>query len=185
LKKVFICIDDIRGKPAIDLLIKRLNISIKKYTIVSLNPCSSKMTRIIRAALKEYDKVIIITDTETRKPEEIVNSIRDKHLLTHSQNAEIIPVKPCIENWPCALLGLKNCEEPPCSEGPIKSLTEYWMKKHSRKYMKKYLFEVLREALDKYDSRGLENNAQIPESLKKFIEALRSIQEEKSRGEKI
>ncbi len=111
----------------------------------NLKPCSSKMSRILNATSKSFNHVIVLTDTEIYSIEEIINNLKTRH-KPYSNNIYIIPIKPCLENWPCSVLGLKNCEESPCSEGLVKSLNDYWRRIHNVSYRKKHLPQVFKEA---------------------------------------
>lgn len=173
--RVFISIDDLRARRAIEYLVRKIDQSNRiKLTVKSLRPCSSKMTRILRAASVNYDHVIVLTDSETRDPEIVVKQVLEKHRLSNN-NVKVISVKPCIEAWPCSLLKLKNCNRPPCSEGPISALNNYMRTRHSRDYEKKYLYDVFREVFRDCNCKELVNDNNVPGSLRSFIEYITNV----------
>ncbi len=167
--RIFISVDDRRGTRAIEYLIKQIDRGDMINAVVkSLMPCSSKMTRILNAAIRSYDHVIVLTDAETNNPEELAQIIIGKHGLD-AENVKVIPVKPCIESWPCSILGLKNCNRSPCSEGPVASLNNYMKKHHRRDYKKKYLYDVFMEAFHECNCEELIKDNRVPPSLKMFV----------------
>ena len=175
VRKVFISIDDRRGVKAIEYLLNKLCMRSRlRFEVVSLNPCSSKMTRILRAAVKEYDHVNVLTDAETRDPEIVAKDLIEKHNL-NSPNVDVIPISPCIENWPCTMLGLKNCDIASCGEGPVKALNEYWRTTHRLDYRKRYLTDVFHEAFKMIKCVNEIPNNRFSSSLKRFIEVLNSL----------
>ncbi len=167
--RVFISIDDLRGVRAIEYLVNKIDYNRKiDVTVKSLMPCSNKMTRILKAASIEYDYVIVLTDAETDNPDKKKHEIIVKHKLI-SENIKVIPIKPCIESWPCGVLGLKNCERPPCREGPIGSLNTYMRTRHRKGYEKKYLRLLFEEVFNSCRCEELLDNNVIPGSLRMFI----------------
>ena len=151
MKRVFIATEDTYARNALKILVHGLfgNKFLTKIEIYPLRPCSSKMSRILRAALLDDDviAVVVLVDSETRDPDEVVEEIYHKHLGNRCDKAYVISLNPCIEEWPCTILGLKNCNTAPCSMGPARSINEYWVKEHGKKYRKSFLPDVFREML--------------------------------------
>ncbi|MCD6195293.1 MAG: hypothetical protein J7J82_00705 [Staphylothermus sp.] len=175
MKRIFIATEDTYAKNALKILIKELfgKHILQRTEIHSLSPCSSKMTRILRAALLDDDigMVIVLVDAETNNPKQVTENIYHKHLRTEHDKAHVIALNPCIEEWPCTILGLKNCNTAPCVMGPARSIDEYWMKKHGQKYRKSLLPDIFKEMLQYVKERTINK----PNTLKKFIEILYTV----------
>jgi len=174
-KRVFISLDDRRGVRALELLLQKACLYDKAdFTITSLGPCSDKMRRILNAVVGEFDYVIVITDTEGRDPQTVAREMVERHKLVAHHNVRVIPVSPCLENWPCEVLGLKNCRLAPCRAGPTRSISDYWMQKHGRLYEKKFLLDVFEEAFSAITC-GNPSFKDLPFTLREFIEILYTV----------
>ena len=168
--KIYIIVEDTYAIEGLKRLIKRIEVPNEvKVVIKSLPICSNKMQRIVKAALKDYDKVIVIKDSECNDPNEVRREIREKHLSSEASKGEVITVVPCIEEWPCKALRLKNCDVAPCNAGPLSSINEYWMRKHRKDYAKKYLPYVLEEA---FSGLSIDELRRISPSLGKLLKEL-------------
>ena len=174
-KRVFISLDDRRGVRALEFLLQKTCLYDKAdFTIVSLGPCSSKMKRTLNAVVREFDYVIVITDTEGRDPRTVAREIVERHGLTAHHNVKVIPVSPCLESWPCEALGLKNCGLAPCRAGPTRSISDYWMQRHGHLYEKRFLPDVFREAFSAITC-GNPSFKGLPSTLREFIETLYAV----------
>ncbi len=169
--RIYVIVEDTYAVEALRKLIKRIELPNEiKVVIKSLPICSNKMQRIVRAALKDYDKVIVIKDSECNDPNEVKEKIRENHLSSsETSKSEVIITVPCIEEWPCKALRLKNCDVAPCNAGPISSINEYWKRKHRRDYAKKYLPYVLEEA---FSSLSIDELRNLSPSLGKLLKEL-------------
>ncbi len=173
MKRVFIAVEDTYARNALKLLIQHLFKQHQlRIDIHSLRPCSSKMTRILKASILDENivAVIVLVDSETKKPVDVIKEIYSKHLMERDKSY-VIALRPCIEEWPCTILGLKNCNTAPCSMGPARSINEYWVKEHGRGYRKRFLVDVFREMLKQVRIESVDK----PSTLKEFIEILSSI----------
>jgi len=170
--KIYVIVEDRYAVEVVKLIARELA-TTSKIVVRSIPICSNKMSKIARAALKEFDKVVILVDSEGRNPREVERRIEEKHLAEGAGKSVVIVVDPCLEAWPCRILELSNCSVAPCSLGPAKSLNEYWRKKHRRDYAKRDLPAAVKEALSTVH-RSTKALEKLPESLRKLIDELRS-----------
>ena len=163
--RIYVVVEDKYGPRALRIIISNL-LREKNVDITHLPLCSTKMRRIINAAFLEYDKVIVIADAHGRTPKEVERMVKEKCLAGKS-NGYVIVTRPCIEEWPCKVLGLKGC-----NQDPIRAINNYWMEKRGSRYKKALLSKIFEEAFEKYTSPSSIKN--LPDSLREFIEILKS-----------
>ncbi len=170
--RIYIVVEDMYAKEAIKTLLKTFNLwKPRDFEIRSFPICSNKMKRIVKAALENFDKVVVLVDSETRDPREVEQEIKEKH-LGFSQKGRIIVVTPCLEEWPCKVLSLKNCDVAPCSLGPIKALKEYWKQRHGRDYEKKLLPIAMEKAFSNIGNLSYEYICTLSPSLCNFLKEI-------------
>ena len=143
-KRAFIAVEDVYAVHALRRLIASKRTAARSTVVAHLPPCSSKMSRVIHAQLKQGARVVVLIDAEDGDPREKEEWLRHIHNL--GPEIEIIVFDPCIEAPLCEALGLRNCREKPCRAGPLRSVDEYWHRTRGRGYAKRLLPLLLLEA---------------------------------------
>ncbi|RLI40001.1 hypothetical protein DRO64_09710 [Candidatus Bathyarchaeota archaeon] len=166
MSKIYIAVEDAYAPRALWIIVNNLRIAKKNIVIDHLLPCSTKMRRIINAAFLSYDKIIVIADAERKDPEKVKRKIKQK-CLAGKRNGHVIITRPCIEEWPCKVLGLKGC-----NQDPVRAINNYWMKKRGNRYRKALLGRIFEEAFEK--SAPFSSIKNFPDSLREFIKILKS-----------
>jgi len=136
--------------------------------VEALRPCSGKMARILRAALMDYGRVVLV-DAEDRRPEDVEREVAERHLSGGGGRGLVVAARPCIEEWACHALRLEVCGDVPPDVGPLRSIDQYWRRRHERPYQKRFLPMLFEEAFSGVD---LDEVVKRSVSLRRFLEAL-------------
>jgi len=164
--------EDAYGREAIKILAKIFGIrSIRSKNVQSVRKCSEKMHRLVKAASRDRDiaKVIILIDAEGRHAEEVEREIRRRHVPPGVSKVRVIAVTPCLEVWACVALGLSGCHEQPADVGALRSVKEYFKRRHSIDYKKKFLPRLMRDAFGGVNDLG---GVRLDDSLRVFLREL-------------
>ena len=165
---IMVFTEDSYGRKAIESLISALDINVK-VNVRRIEICSQKMSKLVRAASKHFSKVIILVDAENRRAEEVERNIRRRHVPSWADKVRVIVVTPCLEVWACVALGLSGCHEQPADVGALRSVKEYFRRRHGINYKKKFLPCLMRDAFGGVNDLG---NVKLDDSLRVFLREL-------------
>jgi hypothetical protein len=82
------------------------------------NKCSNDMRKYIEAAVDKCDYIVILVDSERESPESVRRHILEKHvrgLDVDLSRIKIIVTTPCLEEWLCKLIALRDSKPEKCS----------------------------------------------------------------------
>jgi hypothetical protein len=83
-----------------------------------VNKCSNDMRKYIEAAIDKCDYIVILVDSERESPESVKRHILEKHvrgLDVDLSRIKIIVTTPCLEEWLCKLMALRDLKPKKCS----------------------------------------------------------------------
>ena len=111
--------EDSYAKEAVPRLLYKLGVAGRVDVRVEvLRPCSGKMARILRAALMDYGRVVLV-DAEDRRPEDVEREVAERHLSGGGGRGLVVAARPCIEEWACYALRLEGCDAAPPTWAPL------------------------------------------------------------------
>jgi hypothetical protein len=155
--------------------------SISAKCSPAANKCSSSMYNYINAAVDKCRYIVILVDSERESPESVKRHILEKHvrgLNVDSSRIKIIVATPCLEEWLCKLIALRNSKPEKCSgdlcddfisaiQGVLGDV--YEKKMLPSLFMKHFSDEVVEKCSDRaYKHR-------LPSSLCELLELLRRL----------
>ena len=146
-----------------------------------VNKCSSDMRKYIEAAIDKCDYIVILVDSERESPESVKRHILEKHvrgLNVNLSRIEIIVATPCLEEWLCKLIALRDSKPEKCSGDSCDDFISaiqgvlgdvYEKKMLSFLFMKYFSGEVVEKCSDRaYKHR-------LPSALCELLELLRRL----------
>jgi len=83
-----------------------------------VNKCSNDMRKYIEVAVDKCDYIVILVDSERESPESVKRDIFEKHvrdLDVDLSRIKIIVATPCLEEWLCRLMALRDPKPKKCS----------------------------------------------------------------------
>ena len=92
--------------------------SISAGCSAAVNKCSSNMHSYISAAVDKCRYIVILVDSERESPESVSSHILEKHvrgLNVDSSRIKVIVATPCLEEWLCKLIALRDSKPEKCS----------------------------------------------------------------------
>ncbi|MEO0134103.1 MAG: hypothetical protein ABIK72_05045 [candidate division WOR-3 bacterium] len=122
---------------------KSLSIDV---THLNSTKCNSKLTRVIKANIDEYDKIIIITDADGQDKNEILEKVK-RHIPDEYENRiRVIILDYSIEDWIYVGLGDSFSK----SKKPLEILKEKY--NYEKFHLPKYVEEINIEDLQNFPS---------------------------------
>jgi hypothetical protein len=145
------------------------------------NKCSSSMYNYINAAVDKCRYIVILVDSERESPESVRRDILEKHvrdLNVDSSRIKIIVATPCLEEWLCKLIALRDlkferCRGDTCDDfiSAIQGvLGDVYEKKMLPSLFMKYFSD---EVVEKCSDRAYKHR--LPSSLCELLELLRRL----------
>jgi len=148
--EIFFLPEDTYGIPFVKNLIKRLkdegflssDISIAKaYKLPG--KCNPKLSRIIKAAYDDYDRIIILADAEGSDVTYMKRKLENHVPSPFEHKVRIIILKYCIEEWVCIGLNIRF------RHNPIEALKNYVRRtRGAKKSYEKYMLPSFVPKLD-------------------------------------
>ena len=108
-ERVFVAVEDSYAKEAVPRLLYKLGVAGRVDVRVEvLRPCSGEMARILRAALMDYGRVVLV-DAGDRRPEDVEREVAERRLSGGGGRGLVVAARPSIEEWACHALRLEVC----------------------------------------------------------------------------
>lgn len=164
---VKILTEDTYGKKFFDGIIKRLkekdmiSNEVKAFFERIQGVCSSKMTIQINAAIKDFDKIIVVVDGDGN-PEKKEKEVKEKHFKDKNKlkKADTIVFKYEIEEWICYSQGIKFNNNKPSDA------LDKWIKEKKKNFKSGYEKKFLPEYVKLLNFDKLKENGVFEKFLK-------------------
>jgi hypothetical protein len=155
--------------------------SISAGCSAAVNKCASNMYNYINVAVDKCRYIVILVDSERESPESVRRYILEKHV--RGLNVDLLRIKiivatPCLEEWLCKLLALRDSKPEKCSGDSCEDFISAIQGVLGDVYEKRMLPSLFMkyfsgEVVEKCSDRAYKHR--LPSSLCELLELLRRL----------